>query len=103
MKLTDLSPVWIVTGDGRRGMGVTFCCPCPTCRAATPVGEERGRRLFAMFSNPVDGGPPEPADDGPSPRWLRAGETFETLTLTPSIDASASGHWHGFITNGELT
>lgn len=24
------------------------------------------------------------------------------LTVTPSIDASASGHWHGFITNGEI-
>jgi hypothetical protein len=25
------------------------------------------------------------------------------LTVRPSIDASASGHWHGFITNGEIT
>jgi len=24
------------------------------------------------------------------------------LTVTPSIDASASGHWHGFITAGEV-
>lgn len=23
-------------------------------------------------------------------------------TVTPSIDASASGHWHGHITNGEI-
>lgn len=30
-------------------------------------------------------------------------DDFETLTLTPSIDASASGHWHGFITNGEAS
>jgi hypothetical protein len=27
-------------------------------------------------------------------------ESFETLTVTPSLDASASGHWHGFIQNG---
>jgi hypothetical protein len=26
----------------------------------------------------------------------------DNLTVTPSIDASASGHWHGFITNGEI-
>jgi hypothetical protein len=32
--------------------------------------------------------------------WQRTGETFETLTLTPSVDCSAWGHWHGFITNG---
>jgi len=24
------------------------------------------------------------------------------LTVTPSIDASASGHWHERITNGEI-
>ena len=27
---------------------------------------------------------------------------IDDLTVTPSIDASASGHWHGFITNGEV-
>ncbi len=91
MKLTELDPVWI-TEDGRERMGLTFLCPC--C-----VGTERERRLFAMFRNPVDGGPGE--EDHPS--WQREGDTFETLTLSPSIDASSSGHWHGFVRNGELT
>ena len=27
---------------------------------------------------------------------------FATMTITPSIDASASGNWHGFIVNGEI-
>lgn len=26
--------------------------------------------------------------------------TFENMTVKPSLDASASGHWHGFITDG---
>jgi hypothetical protein len=26
----------------------------------------------------------------------------EDCTVTPSIDASDSGHWHGYITNGEI-
>jgi len=26
----------------------------------------------------------------------------DNISVTPSIDASASGHWHGFITNGEI-
>jgi hypothetical protein len=26
----------------------------------------------------------------------------DDLTVTPSLDASRSGHWHGFITNGEI-
>jgi len=34
--------------------------------------------------------------------WQRTGETFEDMTLSPSIDASNSGHWHGHITNGEV-
>ncbi len=34
--------------------------------------------------------------------WTRTGDDFATMTCTPSIDASASGHWHGFITNGEI-
>ena len=30
------------------------------------------------------------------------GNNFETLTVTPSLDFSASSDWHGFITNGEI-
>lgn len=102
MKLTDLNPRWaadydILVGDhvvhdeDRKGMAVTF--DCPHCRTT---------RLGVFFRNPVDGKPP--SDDFDDKRlWTRAGETFETLSLTPSIDASASGHWHGFITNGEIT
>lgn len=39
-------------------------------------------------------------------QWIVAGgieaATFETMTVTPSIDGSAGGNWHGFITNGEI-
>lgn len=27
---------------------------------------------------------------------------FESMTVTPSLDASASGHWHGWLTAGEI-
>lgn len=27
---------------------------------------------------------------------------IDDVTVTPSIDASASGHWHGHITDGEI-
>ena len=27
---------------------------------------------------------------------------IEDLTVTPSIDASKSGHWHGFITKNKI-
>lgn len=38
--------------------------------------------------------------------WAIAGgienAAFETLTVTPSLDGSPGGNWHGFITNGEI-
>lgn len=93
MKLTDLDPHWMITTDGRQGMGVNF--ECPHC--------DGDQRLGVWFSNPLDGGEPASAEHGPAPRWKRTGDSFENMTLTPSIDASNSGHWHGFITNGEVT
>lgn len=33
--------------------------------------------------------------------WTFSTNDFNTMTVTPSIDASNSGHWHGCITNGE--
>lgn len=95
MKLTDLEPRWWADEPGRTGMGITFLCP--HCKK---------QRLGVAFSNPIDGGKPEhlvhPYTIGSAPEWNRSGDTFDTLTLTPSIDASKHGHWHGFITNGEI-
>lgn len=34
--------------------------------------------------------------------WTIKGE-LANLTVHPSIDASASGNWHGFIVNGQVT
>lgn len=76
--------------------------------------------LGAAFTPTLDGGAPinlaprtcYPALHGeefkgvvtvpPGIHWQRQGDTFETLTLAPSIDASRAGHWHGFIQNGEI-
>ena len=113
MKLTDLSPRWFAE-DGRHGQGLTFECPC--CR-----GTPNAVRLAAAFAPTLDGGPPinltpkvlfpalwpPPEAPGtstvpPGIHWQRSGETFEDLTLSPSIDASAAGHWHGFVTSGAI-
>lgn len=32
----------------------------------------------------------------------RTGDTFETLTLSPSVGFGSIGHWHGHIINGEI-
>lgn len=103
MRLTDLNPSWVVdavlvlggtarTYEGRHGMVVSFECPC--C-----LGTHRATRLAVWFANPIDG---EPATDDATTLWQREGESFETLTLSPSVDASEHGHWHGFIREGAI-
>lgn len=42
------------------------------------------------------------------PTWKREGDTLETLTLSPSIDASSHDHrghkgWHGHVAAGEVS
>jgi len=113
VNLTDLNPRWIDAPD-RQGLGVTFDCPC--C-----VGTARAVRIAVVFTNPLDGGEPVPLTprvlwpllwpkDGeprvttapPGTHWQREGGDFETLTLHPSVDGSASGHWHGFLRGGGI-
>lgn len=109
-RLVDLHPRWIrdhdAPIDARQGIG--FDCPC--C-----VGS--GQRLAIFFANPLSSHPPANVSGlGHNARndaghlgdhhvgdvlWWRTGVTFDTLTLTPSIDCSSWKHWHGFITNGE--
>lgn len=111
MRLVDLNPRW--WGDGeRQQLGVSF--ECPHCRQV---------RLGIAFLNPPDGGPPSTIvtdksmpkfieehihehrtfDVPPGFLWTRVGEEFDTMSLTPSVDASKSGHWHGFVADGEVT
>ena len=78
-------------------MGVSFKCPhCP-------------RRLAVWFSNPVDNGPP--IDARHKCLWNRVGDNFDSLTVTPSINATSQDpitpgrtmqHWHGYILDGAL-
>ncbi len=104
MKLTELNPHWTCEVAGRHGQGISFECPI-----------HRSHRLAVAFVNPIDGGGKMDGNGyGPGPKflWHREGETFETLTLGPSIDASGftdgthdikTPCWHGFIKNGEVT
>lgn len=117
MKLTDLHPFWWAA-EGRHGQGIVFDCPCCTSK---PL--EQRIRLAIAFDRPLDGGEvfpigklgwlyrillwnvgdaTHPPIAPPGVWWGREGETFETLTIKPSVDFSAAGHWHGFITNGEV-
>ena len=101
MKLIDLNPRWVAIGDGGEMIiGISFNSP------------QTGKRLACLFANPIDpkGWIPKigncmdnPAFMPESKRWNRSGETFDDLTLSPSLDFSAHGEWHGFISNGQVT
>lgn len=111
MRLVDLDPRFVgAGGDGvtdhagnpvpaRHGIGLSFLCPCPVCtpkRKGNP-DDDFHLRHFVEFTNPLDDGPVLDAD---RPHWLREGDTFETMTLQPSIlsrvDAGGCG-WHGYV------
>jgi hypothetical protein len=86
MKLTDLNPQFLDNSEGVRGVGVAFDCPCGN--------SDEEHRCFVPFDKPI--GPGETLERG----WKRSGETFDTLTLTPSIQRTDDCRWHGYITNG---
>jgi hypothetical protein len=97
MKFVDLNPSWVGAGgegisdrDGnpvpeRHGVAVTFDCPCGC-----------DLRAAISFTVALDGKPWRA--DG----WTRTGDTFETLTLNPSIQRFDGCRWHGFIRNGQV-
>lgn len=39
--------------------------------------------------------------DGKPTRWNLFGDSFENLSLTPSIQLEGGCNWHGFVTNGQ--
>ena len=125
MKLSELQPEWVnYAGEGFRRFsdahsvidygsgeaadppeesevmaiadGVLFLCPTCFKKNNGPVGTES---VLCWFANK----PHVPADAKPGPgRWSATGSSFDDLTLSPSVNVDKE-HWHGFITNGEVT
>ena len=112
MKLTDLDPRWLLL-DGKR-VGFIFRSPTKpmwwqSCLfQPTKHGDQK-----ALFNAALDvqgtnreyafstvQGCNESCGWSPSPTPDEA--TFETINVTPSIDGSAGGLWHGYITNGQI-
>lgn len=104
MRLVDLDPRWVTTNipptTARRG--ISFECPCPQCQDELhpPFLTVHPQRIIIWF---------EPCLDGALPvsgglRWQRtSGESFEDLTLSPSIDFKhAGGGWHGLLDHGRI-
>jgi hypothetical protein len=84
MRLVDLSPEWV---EG--GKGIKFLCP-----------KHRDHSLTVYFANPIGTRGTQPyGGEKDAFLWQRVGETFDTLTLAPNINA---GCWRGFIQKGEI-
>jgi hypothetical protein len=99
IRLVDLNPAWI-DQEGRKGLGVAYDCILKHCKL----------RIWTLFANPLDGGPAYVGNSralildlkGDEDawniigcgdfRWTRKGDTFETLSMTPSVDAYEHGH-----------
>ena len=107
MKLTELEPRWYSVGDSKGIAGISFQCPhCKKERLGVRIDHQNPHVIQVDHDNDITTAPInvqiwQVTGDAPTLN----GEThggFENITLTPSVDSSASGHWHGFITNGEI-
>ena len=119
MRLTELDPRWLLDGD--RKVGFVFRCPTnpawyqtcffeagrktltcdrPECNEADvwacPHSQLGLVEAAGLDSDHVQACEPHCA-------WTVHGPLdFEVLTVTPSLDGSKGGLWHGFIRNGEI-
>jgi hypothetical protein len=113
MRLLDFKPLWLNV-DGKR-VGFVFLCPhCQRCRlscfgVAMPriSGDDPHESQCALFAQALGSAYEyDTVPCKPGFAWTFNPPidvaNFETLTITPSLDASHSGHWHGHITNGEI-
>lgn len=101
MKLTELEPRWLSEH--------LFVFRCPHCRktwlSCKSIAMSHKEQFDLFRAADLDPFGPHYAivPMKPDVAWKTDGRDFSALSVTPSIDASAAGHWHGFITKGEIT
>lgn len=102
MRLAELNPAWYHWAHDRGGGAIGVHFDCPVHR-----GSPQAHRVFVPFRNPIGPAQPEQRRN----LWDRTGESFETLTLSPSVDytrldngqAHDASCWHGFIRDGAVS
>lgn len=109
MRLAELEPQWL----GSR-QGILFRCPTSRARWLTvffaPTPRKEQYRMWAEATQRRLDADGYPDDDGTYVVFCKrdcgwrivGGSTFDDISIQPSLDASASGNWHGHITNGEI-
>jgi len=116
MRLVDLEPSFRRHEERREGsklqrydirvptiaeaQSVEFLCPACFTKNGGNVGTHLVIVTFRDRGVPDHLGS-QSKNGGPS-RWSVSGDSFENLTLQPSIDITPGCSWHGFITNGQV-
>ncbi len=101
MRLIDLQPRWIYKNK-------IFTFLCPHCRVTwltckrVPMSHNQQWDIFAAAFNADTGDKAWPVGCVEETAWKFSSFDFATITVTPSLDASKSGHWHGHIQNGQI-
>lgn len=101
MRLNELNPRYIMRGEEKVG----FLFLCPHCKVTTIfctiVGLSSKQQMTLMHEQfPNNHGDVILAKSGLA--WAADSQDFNSMSVTPSIDSSAAGHWHGFITKGQI-
>jgi hypothetical protein len=96
MRLAELHPKWI------HPHMFIFVCPCCrdmllSCKTAFMSHTEQ----YDLFQSLGGWRADHIVGCKESCAWTVTG-TLPEITVTPSVDASAAGHWHGYITAGEI-
>ena len=98
MRLTDLDPHWlspdVFVFRSPSGHGDWITCK------RVPLEREKQYELIYRDNPQFVGQTVVMTQDAMV--WSFAGNDFATLTVSPSIDHSPSGNWHGFVRNGEI-
>ena len=96
MRLIDLEPAWL-TPDVFIFKNPTGGDMWLTCKRVVMSSDEQ----YALVENSkYEEHNVVPCN--PASTWKFVGNDFNTMSVTPSLNADKSGNWHGYITKGEI-
>ena len=99
MRLPDLWPRWIHPN--------VFMFLCPHCQGIfltcknVAMDHDTQQALFEALYERYPGIVIVGCKESCAWKWENA-HNFDQISITPSLDASAAGHWHGHITAGAI-
>lgn len=106
MRLTELSPRWL-SPDVFSFLCPHCCAAILTCKRKVMNHREQAELWRDQFDwdqeyQEVEWGSVVVVLCDSKCAWTMSSSDFETLTVSPSLNAEGSGHWHGTIEAGEI-